>query len=309
MINLILKKLLFLCLFLLISTAQLHSATTIKILYKINDEIITSNDLENEKKFLLFLNSNLKNLSDDKIENISKNSLLNRKIKEIELKKFFDLSRKDIDLGKNAIDNYLINSKITKEFLIERLNFANLKYEYLEKNFLVDNLWRDFIYQKFKNQIKVDVESLKKEIENQPNEIEEINLSEILFQVKQNEDKDLLTKKIFSEIEKYGFEATASLYSISDSKDFGGKLGWLQSNQISKNIYSEIKKTDKITRPIKTNNGYLIIKINEKRKINKNIDVEEELNKLINLESNKELNKFGYIYFNKIKKKTFISDD
>ena len=94
-----------------------------------------------------------------------------------------------------------------------------------------------------------------------------------------------------------------SIYSISDTKNVGGNLGWIKSNQISKNIYDEIKVVKNITKPIKTNNGYLIIKINDKREINEKIDVEEELSKLINIETEKEINKLGYIYFNKIKKK------
>ena len=118
-----------------------------------------------------------------------------------------------------------------------------------------------------------------------------------------------LVEKIFYEIENYGFEAAAIIYSISDTKNVGGNLGWIKSNQISKNIYDEIKIVKKITKPIKTNNGYLIIKINDKREINEKIDVEEELSKLINIETEKEINKLGYIYFNKIKKKTFISEN
>ena len=70
-----------------------------------------------------------------------------------------------------------------------------------------------------------------------------------------------------------------------------------------------IKKGKEITSPIKINNGYLIIKVNEVRKIREKINFDEELNKLINLESEKELNRLGYIYFNKIKKRIFISEN
>ena len=65
----------------------------------------------------------------------------------------------------------------------------------------------------------------------------------------------------------------------------------------------------KLVRAIKTNNGFLILKINERRTINEKIDLEQELNKLIGLETQKELNKLGYIYFNKIKKRIFISEN
>ncbi len=294
---------------LLISTVNVFSNISIEVLYKINDQIITSVDLENEKKFLIFLNPKLNNLSKNQITKISKESLKNRKIKEIELSKYFDLNKKN-DLGKKFINNYVSNTNYTnvKNLKVELKKF-NLKYNYFESNFIIDNLWRQFIYNKFKTQVKLDLQQLKNKIQNNSTEIEELNLSEILFEVKSDITFDNLKKKIYSEIDKSGFEAAATIYSISDSKNFGGKLGWIKSNQISDKIYAEIKKNNQLTSPIKTNNGYLIIKVNEKRKVNEEINLEKELKKLINLETEKELNKFGYIYFNKIKKRTFVSEN
>ena len=279
-----------------------------KILFKINNQIITNIDLENEKKFLLFLNPNLNNLSDQQIKSISQNSLTNRKIKEIELDKFFDLN--EVNLGKEYINNFISNSNFQNiENFKNELDKVKLQFEYFEKNFLIDNVWREYIFNRFKSQVKINVSELREQIISQENKIEELNLSEILFSLESNLSLEKLVEKIFYEIENYGFEAAASIYSISDTKNVGGNLGWIKSNQISKNIYDEIKAVKNISKPIKTNNGYLIIKINDKREINEKIDVEEELSKLINIETEKEINKLGYIYFNKIKKRTFISEN
>ena len=300
----IIFTLLFLLTFISVAVAKINS----KILIKISDEIITNIDLENEKKFLIFLNPKLNNLSNDQINKISLSSLENRKIKEIELRKFFDLNQDNI--GSKFIDNFISNTNYdSKDTFKIKLNEINLEYSFFEKNFTIDNLWREFIYNRFKSQIKIDTDKLKKQIENQKNKIEELNLSEILFEVKPNKTFEELSNQIYSEIDKSGFEAAASIFSISDSKNFGGKLGWVKSSQISKKIYSQIKMQKKITKPIKTNNGFLILKINERRKIKEKINLEQELNKLINLETEKELNKFGYIYFNKIKKRIFISEN
>tara|TARA_B100000965_G_scaffold404397_1_gene435009 strand:+ start:3603 stop:4526 length:924 start_codon:yes stop_codon:yes gene_type:complete len=306
--NKIIIKVSLIILFLTIFKTVEVSAINTKILFKINNEIITNIDLENEKKFLLFLNPNLNNLSNKQIENISQNSLQNRKIKEIELNKFFDL--KQDNLGDVYIDNFILNSNFkNKEILQKELKKFKLQFAYFEKNLIIDNIWREFIFKKFKSRIKINKEKLKSQIENQKNEVEELNLSEILFEIKPNITIEELTKQIFSEIDRSGFEAAASIFSISSTKNIGGNLGWIKSNQISERIYSEIKKEVKITSPIKTNNGYLIIKINERRKINEKINFEEEFKKLVNIESEKEINKLGYIYFNKIKKKTFISEN
>ena len=303
-------KILYLILILIITiypSSEVQSKMSLEILYKINDQIVTNIDLENEKKFLIFLNPKLKNLSPGQIEEISNESIKNRKIKEIELSKLIDLNENSI--GKKYTENFINATKfIDMNDLLTKLSIADLQYTYFEKSILIDNIWREFIFNKFKSQVKIDIDVLKSQINNQENEIEELNISEIFFQP--NEMKlDVLINKIYEEITNSGFEAAASIFSISDTKKFGGKIGWVKSNQISKEIYLEIKKGKEITSPIKINNGYLIIKVNEVRKIREKINFDEELDKLINLESEKELNRLGYIYFNKIKKRIFISEN
>ena len=308
MINKIIKNLFLILFFLNLSTYFAISKTNTTILIKLNNEIITSIDLENEKQFLLFLNPNLKNLSNSQIEKISENSLVNRKIKEIELMKYFDINKDNF--GEVYSESFIANSNFkNKEIFLSKLQEYNLNYKYFIKNIGIDNLWKEFIFNKFKSKIKVDTESLIKQIQNQKNEIEELNLSEILFTTQSNISIEEISKKIYQEIDKSGFEAAASIFSISDSKNFGGKIGWVKSNQISQNIYSIIKNEMTITKPIKTKSGYLILKINDRRKVNEQINLEEELKKLVNIETNNELNKLGFIYFNKIKKRTFISEN
>ena len=247
------------------------------------------------------------NLSKNQINEISLNSLENRKIKEIELKE-------RVNLNDNNIEKLFINNFISEigykneQDLIIRLNQINLDYKFFKNNIKIDNLWRDFILNKFKSQIKVDADILKKQIQNSNTEIEELNLSEILFQLNGIETLESIKKNIFLEIENSGFDVAASIYSISDSNNYGGKLGWIKSNLLSKEIYDQIKNAKEITNPIKTNNGYLILKINDRRLVKEEINFDEEFKKLYNAEVQKELNKLGYIYFNKIKKRLFISE-
>ena len=308
MIKKIFKQVYLIIFFLFTFENLLFSEINLKILYKINDQIITNIDLENEKKFLIFLNPNLKNLSNIQIKNISLDSLKNRKIKEIELNKYFDLKKEN--LSDVYISNFITNTNYQNlEKLKISLQEFNLKYSNFEKNLIIDNLWREFIFKKFKSKIKINEEKLRDQLAKQKNEIEELNLSEILFEITGNESFENKLKEIKAEIKKSGFEAAASIYSISESKNYGGNLGWIRSNQISEKIYLEIKKGKEITNPIETNNGYLIIRINERRKYNEEIDLEKEFKRLVNLEKEKELNKLGYMYFNKIKKRTYISEN
>ncbi len=245
-----LKKI-FLILFIFFSVENnLYAKLNLEILYKINNEIVTNIDVENEKKFLIFLNPNLKNLSENQIYEITNKSIINRKIKEIELIKYINLN--ETDMGEDYIEQFITNSNFNnKSEFLNGLSNINLDYEYVRNNFMIDNIWREFIFNKFKSQVKVDVKALKEKLLIQKNEIEEINLSEILFQVDQSVTLEQLKNKIYDEINRSGFEAAATIYSISSSKNFGGKLGWIKSNQISDEIYSEIKNGESITNPIK----------------------------------------------------------
>ena len=64
-----------------------------KILFKVNNDIITSIDIEEEYRYLIALNDNLKTLSQNEIIEIAKKSLIKEKIKIIEINKNFKNTR------------------------------------------------------------------------------------------------------------------------------------------------------------------------------------------------------------------------
>ena len=156
-----LKYILFILIFLFAFKSLSFSKINSKIVFKINDEIVTNIDLDNEKKFLLFLNPKLNNLSKKQIQKISRDSFTNRMIKETELKKYFDLNKKNV--GKKYVERFISNIGHNNiETLKNKLGEFNLKYSIFEKNFLIDNLWKEYIFNRFKSKVKIDVNKLKK---------------------------------------------------------------------------------------------------------------------------------------------------
>ena len=135
-------------------------------------------------------------------------------------------------------------------------------------------------------------------------------MSEILFQL--DPDEKLLDKYnlILLNIENSGFKNSENIFSISDSSKFGGEIGWINQNQLNDNLLKEIENLyiDKLTKPIQTSSGYLIIKLNNKREKEKELDFEITFKQMITEEKNRQLNQFSLIYFNKIKQNTFISE-
>ena len=74
-------------------------------------------------------------------------------------------------------------------------------------------------------------------------------------------------------------------------------------NNLSEKIFSNIKdlKENEFTDTIQIGNNYLLLKVNEIRQKNIPINKEEELEKMIKFETNKQLNQFSKIFFDKAK--------
>ena len=111
-------------------------------------------------------------------------------------------------------------------------------------------------------------------------------------------------------ISEIGFENTANLYSISDSAKIGGKIGLVDENSLSSNLSMALQsiKIGEYAKPVKINNGFIILKINSMENKEKIIDIDKELKKLIKSEETKQLNNFSKIYLDKVKINTKINE-
>ena len=91
------------------------SANEIKIKYKIDNQIITNIDINNEIRYLQSLNRNLETLSKKKINEIALNSIIQEKVKYIELSKYFNLKQKDDELERIVYENLYNSLKLANE--------------------------------------------------------------------------------------------------------------------------------------------------------------------------------------------------
>ena len=281
-----------------------------KILFKVNNEIITSMDILTELKYLGIVNKDLKKTTNNQAFEIAKRSLIREKIKEIELKKLL----KKIEVEEKFLNNLLIGyfksiniktiSEFEKFFISQDIN-PNL----IKKKISIEILWNQLIYSKFKQNVKIDRKSIQNELSNNIKK-REFLLSEILFNINEGEklnDKIILLKK---EIKDKGFSQTALSYSISNTSSKGGKLGWVSETIMSKKIKNEVKKikVGDYTNPIIIPGGFLIIKIEDIREKDNSSDLNNEIEKIIKDQTNEQLNQFSNIYFNKIKKDMLINE-
>ena len=310
------KLRLIIILFFLIFFSFLNSTISEEVLikFKIDNEIVTNLDIINEENYLISLNNNLRNISKNNLRELAKKSLIREKIKKKELLKYFDFKKANQFVDKVVAELYQkLNFKNKDEFKIYLSNF-NLKLKDVNEKLKIETLWNQLIFDKFNGQVTIDAkkieENLKKQILHNKNYIEKYNLSEIFYKLEANENLDNKYNLISNSIKNNGFQNTANLFSLSDSSKFGGNIGWIDKTQLNEKIVAEINqiKSGQLTNPIEINNGFLILKINKKEKIEKKINFEEELNKLIAVEKNNQLNQFSLIYFNKVKQNIYISE-
>ena len=304
-------KLISIFIILILSKTQANSIEN-KIILKIDNEIITSLDIKKEARYLITLNPNTKNLSNDQIYLISKNSLVREKIKKKEILKNFEIINIEQDileeLIKNMFDKLNINSR--NEF-INYLNKNKLTIDHVEEKIKMEVMWNRLVYLKFKSKIKINPEAIKKEIlKNQKTGSKKYFLQEILFDIKKDENIQKKNNLIQDSINKQGFEKTALLYSISSTSKNNGNIGWISASSLNKNIYDKIKdlKAGEISKPITIPGGFLILKILEMKIVQEEIDVEKELSKVIKNKTNSQLNQYSLIFYNKIKKDIQIDE-
>ncbi len=289
-----------------------YSKIQLGIVMKIDNEIITTHDIEQEINYLKALNPRLNQINKNELLVIAKNSIIKEFIKKKEIQKYkkLDLQNSQID---TVLNNLIQNLNLQNENQLRNyLNNYNFSVESLKKKIEIENEWKNLIYSKYIKTVKIDKEELVKKIEKSSKDKSslEYNLSEIVFTKK----KDLTLKKLFSDIKesikKNGFENTANLYSISESAKIGGKLGWVKKNNLSRIITEKLNSLEinEYSSPLQIDNNFLIFKINEIRKIKIEIDKGKELDKMIFTETTKQLDKFSNIFYNKLKLNSEISE-
>ena len=304
------KKFLLIALSFIFINIETYSFSKIFIKYKIENEIITNIDIKNEARYLVALNSQLKNIDNSRLLKISEQSIIRETIKRIELEKYFTLTEEN-SLLNSLIENFYLrlNLKNLDEFE-KYLKDQNLDIKNIRKKIAVEATWNKLIFEKYNSQVDVNIDKLKNKIDKQ-NTIGSdklLNLYEIVFENDKDTTLELKLKNITESINEIGFENTANIYSVSESAKFGGSLGWIEEKNLSQKIIISIKdlKPGQFSKAMKFGNNFLILKIenikNQKRSINK----KKELEKLISLEKNKQLEQYSKIYFNKVKINTKI---
>ena len=189
------------------------------------------------------------------------------------------------------------------------MNSNSVNFEYLKRKFEIDLKWNSLIFELYKNKVVLNMSEVEEKINSEIQKIDanrEFLLYEIAINLPEG-DLQPTVKKIMDNIKMEGFENTAKKFSISESAEQGGNVGWINEKKLSKEIYENVRNlnTSEIGKPLVLENTVLIIKKMGEKVYEKNI--EKVKNNIVRIEKDKKLKMFSNSHYSNLERITQIN--
>jgi len=305
------KKIFFALVFLL-QSQTLFADISNKIVLTVGNLPITLYDLKQEVKLLSILNpGKLENQSVEDLQSLGIESLTIKKIKEREIKKEQLDNTENEEFVEYEISRILESLNMDKQTLERVLAKNQLEIDDLKNHILIQIKWNRLVYAIYQNKIKIDEESVNRKVEEysmKKNSYYEYLLSEIIVPVSDSQNPNEVYQKIKGRLLSEKFENVAREISISQTRDAGGKVGWVNEKTIAEIVIKKIKDLNvgEITSPLLIPEGIMIIKLNNKREIKNEIDKDKLKRQIILNERDKMLTVYSKMHLNKLKSNAMI---
>jgi len=305
------KKIFFALVFLL-QSQTLFADISNKIVLTVGNLPVTLYDLKQEVKLLSILNpGKLENQSVEDLQSLGIESLTIKKIKEREIKKEQLDNTENEEFVEYEISRILESLNMDKQTLERVLAKNQLEIDDLKNHILIQIKWNRLVYAIYQNKIKIDEESVNRKVEEysmKKNSYYEYLLSEIIVPVSDSQNPNEVYQKIKGRLLSEKFENVAREISISQTRDAGGKIGWVNEKTMAEIVIKKIKDLNvgEMTSPILIPEGIMIIKLNNKREIKNEIDKDQLKRQIILNERDKMLTVYSKMHLNKLKSNAMI---
>jgi len=192
------KKIFLLIFFVFFLTNSEAKQLTNNVIVSIDNTIITDLDINKEINFLKFINKDLAANNPVLLKREILNSLIDRKIKDIETNNFkIEVSEKEIEIN---LYNYLERNKINNEIINSFYNQNEIETDYLKNIIKIDMKWSKLVRQLYESRLNVNLTEVNKELEKeQNNTVDDEKLKRQLIITEQNK---LLNKFSATHLEK-----------------------------------------------------------------------------------------------------------
>ena len=302
------KKIFFLILVSLVLTFKVSAKIEDSLLITIGNKAITKSDIVNEIKVILILQN--KSYSDeirDELHEMAIRLVIKRTIKNIEIDRlgFLEYSKNDLI---NELTQLANRINVDLDTLKNICASNELDFSLIEDQIKTELLWNSLIFHLYKNRLTINAEEIEEQLKiiQAKEELKEYLISEIVFNPMDRDNPEPEIAELLNKIKMEGFENIAMSFSISETAARGGDLGWVSENVISEEYKLKIAKTPigEISDPIFLPAGVLIFKVRDVKKIKRNI--EDEKNKLVNIEKTKILRMHSSSHYDKLKRQTAV---
>jgi len=265
-------KYIFLIFFLIVNfNENLKSQDIQAIAVIVNDEVISRYDV-NQRVRLILVTSGIPATEENvkRIEEQAIKALIDEKIQIQEaIKLEVPESPDEINL---MLENIARGNQTTAEGILESITSQGVNSETLLSQIKSELLWNKIVRGRFSSYINISDEEVNiiydRTIQNINNS--QYDISEIFIGFEnESEEKDAkeLTERLTEQLKnEIAFEPVAQQFSQAPSSGQGGFIGWVSEGQLDPDIISNIKNLEvgSVSNPIKTVNGYYIIKLNGK---------------------------------------------
>ena len=295
-----------------LSNSELMSQVQTSIIAKVENRIISSYDLKNKVKLILFLSK--QELTQSNINSAKQpalRTLIDLKLKEEELSNLNLPIKKD-----QNVNNYLIQiaSQYNTDIIgLEKLfKSYNIDFEKYQREIQIEFAWQKLIFKLYGKKISLNNNEIERELNdfiNNQKKIVEYKLAEIEVIVESLSDRDKTISEIQKQIEKIGFENTAIKFSVSPSSLNGGDIGWVSSRSLSSIFFKEVKKINRgqVSNPIFKSNSIIFLKLNDVRDLDiDNLNAQKIKENIIKAKKNEYLNMFSTNHLSKLKNNALI---
>ena len=237
----------------------------------VNDEVISRYDV-NQRVRLILVTSGIP-ATEENVKRIEEQAIKALVDEKIQIQEAIKLEVPDSPDEVNLmLDNIARGNQTTAEGILESITSQGVNSETLLSQIKSELLWNKIVRGRFGSYINISDEEVnliyERTIQNINNS--QYDISEIFIgfedESEEKEAKELterLTEQLKNEI---AFEPVAQQFSQAPSSGQGGFIGWVSEGQLDPDIISNIKNLEigSVSNPIKTVNGYYIIKLNGK---------------------------------------------
>ena len=270
-----LKKILISCLIILtlvFSTNNSSMSQDIQAISAIvNDEVISRYDVQQRIK-LIIVTSGIQPTQENvsRLEKQAIRALVNEKIQLQEaIKLDVPTSSEEIDLMLRRIAS---GNEMSSEEIINFISSNGVNSETLLNQIKAELLWNKIVRGRFGSYINISEDEISivynRTIESLDREQYDISEIFIEFGSKEEEVDALnLAKRLIEQLKNgASFAPVAQQFSQASSSGQGGYIGWVSEGQLNSKIVDALKglNNKQISNPIKTVNGFYIVRLNEK---------------------------------------------